>query len=442
MVPRLTRYIPFRPTPKQAAFLLLPHKEVFYGGAAGGAKSTALLMAALQYADVPGYAALLLRRTYADLSLPGALMDKAHTWLENTDARWNDTNKTWSFPSGASLTFGYLEGPRDHFRYASSEFQFIAFDELTQFDERQYLYLFSRLRRLKDFAAPLRMRSASNPGGRGHDWVYERFVVPNVRNLRIFIPARLADNPHIDRTEYEESLSNLDETTRLQLLNGLWVTDPAGKPFIADWWIRKNRFDISDNKARNRAVARWVSVDTAFKDKDTSDFSAFVVGELTPDYRLFIRNVRRDKLQFPDLPSTIEFMAHRFNEDGKLRAVLIEDKASGTSAYQTLLRSAPEWLRRMLVAFMPTGDKTTRARQAAVWCKRGCIWLPKPSVHAPWLHDFEQELFNFPDVTHDDQVDALSQLVLYAENFIAEGHEMRAGLLQVDTEEIEVEYAA
>lgn len=399
-------------------------------------------MAALQYVDVPGYAALLLRRTYTDLAQPGAWMDKAHAWLYNTDARWIEQKKQWEFPSGAKLAFGYMEGPRDHFRYQSSEYQFIGWDELTQFDERQYLYMFSRLRRLKDFPVPLRMRSASNPGGTGHSWVYERFVVPELRRDRIFISAKLADNPHIDRAEYESSLANLDDVTKAQLLEGLWVTDPAGKPFDAAWWQRQNRFGIDDYRLRNTVVARWISIDTALKDKESSDYSAFVVGELTPDYRVLIRHVRRDKLQFPDLPATIEFMAHRFNEDGKLRAVLIEDKASGTSAYQTLIRSAPEWLRKILVAFMPSGDKGQRARQAAVWCKRGCVWLPRPDNEAPWLYDFEQEMYNFPDVGHDDQVDALSQLILFTENYLAEGHEMRAGRLQEETEELEAEYAA
>jgi len=44
----------------------------------------------LQFADVPGYSALLLRRTYADLSLPGALMERAREWLCGTAARWSD----------------------------------------------------------------------------------------------------------------------------------------------------------------------------------------------------------------------------------------------------------------------------------------------------------------------------------------------------------------
>ena len=117
--------------------------EALYGGAAGGGKSDALLMAALQYVDVPGYAALLLRRTYADLALPGALMDRAAEWLSGTDAKWNGQEKSWSFPSGATTTFGYMATDADKYRYQSAEFQFIGWDELTQFPSDPYLYMLS-----------------------------------------------------------------------------------------------------------------------------------------------------------------------------------------------------------------------------------------------------------------------------------------------------------
>ena len=123
--------------------------ETLYGGAAGGGKSDWLLMSALDYVDVPGYAALLLRRTYQDLAKPGALIDRAHSWLHQTDARWNEQKKQWRFPSGAVIDFGYLEQANDVYQYQSAEYQMVGFDELTQFEEPQYLYLFSRLRRLR-----------------------------------------------------------------------------------------------------------------------------------------------------------------------------------------------------------------------------------------------------------------------------------------------------
>jgi hypothetical protein len=86
--PALAKYCPHDPSlnPRQAAFLWLPNREAFYGGAAGGGKSDAVLAGALQYADVPGYAAILFRRTYTDLSLPGAIMARSEEWLRGSDA--------------------------------------------------------------------------------------------------------------------------------------------------------------------------------------------------------------------------------------------------------------------------------------------------------------------------------------------------------------------
>jgi hypothetical protein len=216
--PRLTTYIKHRPTAPQTVFLLYEGREALYGGAAGGGKSDALLMGALQYVDIPGYSALVLRKSYSDLSQPGALIPRAAEWLGGTGAKWNGADHIWRFPSGATLSFGYLETEADKYRYQSAEYQYIGFDELTQFAESQYTYLFSRLRRLRGSNLPLRMRSASNPGGFGHDWVKERFITHR-EGRRVFIPAKLDDNPYLDQAEYRSALAELDSVTRAQLLN-------------------------------------------------------------------------------------------------------------------------------------------------------------------------------------------------------------------------------
>ena len=272
---RFNPYIPHEPTEKQALFLMHDHiKEILYGGAAGGGKSDALLMGALQYVHVPEYRALLFRRTYKDLALPKALMDRADEWLSGTDAKWDASERTWKFPSGASLTFGYLENDRDKYRYQSAEFQYIAFDELTQFTETQYLYLFSRLRRLAGQDIPLRMRAASNPGGIGHQWVYRRFVNPDTRKNNLFIPARLEDNPYLDKEQYEDSLSELDRTTWRQLREGDWLAKREGALFSTEL-IDAQR--VTRTPALIRVV---VGVDPAVTSGESSDETGIVAAGL------------------------------------------------------------------------------------------------------------------------------------------------------------------
>ena len=126
LTPRLNKYIPLEPTPKQRAFLLMnDSKEILYGGSAGGGKSVAQLMAALQFVDIPGYSAILFRKTYADLSLPGALIDMSKQWLmpfvESKEVKWSEKEKKYVFPSGATLNFGYLESENDCYRYQGAE---------------------------------------------------------------------------------------------------------------------------------------------------------------------------------------------------------------------------------------------------------------------------------------------------------------------------------
>ena len=223
---------PHTPHPKQAEFLSLTCLEALYGGGARGGKSDALLMAALEYVHVPGYAAIILRKSFTDLNLPDALIPRAHAWLQGK-AKWSDKNHEWTFPSGATLTFGYCETAKDVFRYQGAAVQFIGIDELTQWAEQPYRYLMSRLCKLEGVAIPLRVRCSANPGGIGHEWVKRRFVDGGEAGCQ-FVPALLVDNPSVDAASYRESLSRLDETTRRQLEDGIWVRDSGGLVYRYD----------------------------------------------------------------------------------------------------------------------------------------------------------------------------------------------------------------
>jgi len=200
----------------------------------------------------------------------------------------------------------------------------------------------------------------------------------------------------------------------------------GGNIFLRQWWDQQNRYDATDKAIFNRNVSRLISVDTALKDRESSDYTALGVYELTPDYRLLKRFGMWKRLQFPQLASEIEAQCERWNYDGKLRGVLIEDKGSGTSALQTVRQLAPDWVARLLIPFDPGNSKEYRARQASAWCDRGCVLLPYPSEAVGWLHDFlEIFLYDFPAVAHDDPVDEFVQAILYLENYLAEGWRAR-----------------
>jgi predicted phage terminase large subunit-like protein len=398
--------------------------EILFGGAAGPGKSEALLMAALQFVDVPNYAAIIFRRTYTALARPGGLIDRAHEWLGGTAAKWDSQEKTWRFPSGAALCFGYLADSTDRYNYQSSEFQFIGFDELTEFREEDYLFLFSRLRRLTTSQVPLRMRAASNPGNVGHLWVKRRWGIRDGKQAmtedqnpeRRFIPARLDDNPHLDKLAYRRSLDNLPAFERKQLLEGDW-SEFQGNHFHPDTWPRyKFQGDLFVLPPHRILMAsdvwRFAVVDPATDAKRTSDYTAILVCGVTPQGQLLILDVVRRQLDVGDIIPALAAVCRAWHP---LAFVGME-----SVAFQKLLvREADKHPDIPPVRELkPKGQgKLARAVPAIVKAERSEIYLPDDDT--PWLDDFTAEVAAFTGNSdpHDDQADCLSYGVIAQGSF-------------------------
>ena len=145
-------------------------------------------------------------------------------------------------------------------------------------------------------------------------------------------------------------------------------------------------------KQFNRIFQSW---DTANKDTELSNFSVCTTWGLK-DRRLFLLDVYRHKLEFPDLKRAVRELAaiHR------AEIVLIEDKASGSSLIQEL---RAEHFSLVQAAPALDGDKVMRLRAQTAKIEGGFVLFPK---QAHWLEAYLRELISFPNSKYDDQVDS------------------------------------
>lgn len=379
---------------------------MLYGGAAGGGKSDALLMAGLQYVEIPEYRGLLLRRTYGDLSLPGALMDRAHTWLDPSPATFNANMRQWTFPSGATMTFGHLAHEAQKRRYQSSEFHYIGFDELCQFSETQYTYLLSRVRRQEGSPIPCRMRAGANPDGPGLLWVKARFVDeetnvdPETGLRRRFIPATLNDNPYLDQADYRLSLMALDPVTRARLLGGDWEARDSGGYFKREWFG-----DLLDEMPREtvRGVRFWDLASTEATANTDPDWTAGCLMARGLDSELFYTmDMRRAR----DRPAQIEkLIKNTAQADGKDVAIRMEQEP-GASGKALIAHYARRVLPEYNFLGVPSlGSKEQRAAPLSSQCEIGNVIMLRGSFNRALFE--ELEAFPTPGAKKD-QVDAMS----------------------------------
>jgi predicted phage terminase large subunit-like protein len=336
-------------------------------------------------------------------------MDVAYDWLGPSPARWKADTHTWEFPSGATISFGYLEHEEDKRRYASAEFQFIGFDELTHFTESQYTFLISRIRR-KKFAVqgvspdgigvhqvPLRMRSASNPGGRGHDWVYARFINPDTRQQGVvFVPAKVDENPHLDVQSYIRGLSAMTGAERERLLRGDWLAMDAGTMFNTDLirWVSEMPLTVS-------TVRRWdLAATEPGPQNPDPDWTVGIRVHSHADGTFTADDVIRFRLSPAATDDQIQAVAAM---DGRAVPVVVEQEG-GASGKRTALH-VQKLLPGHVVRIVPaSGTKITRAVPFASAVENGTFRF----MHGPDWSACVDEMKRFPGGSHDDFVDAAS----------------------------------
>jgi hypothetical protein len=363
--------------------------------------------------DVPGYAAMLFRRTFMDLQQPDALVPRSHEWLSGTDAHWQGDLMQWRFPSGAVLKFGHLEHQKDVEKYQGAAAHFWGFDEAGQLDPWALEYLKSRARRPKSLKVPIRFRYSANPGGRAHEWLVENFVLGAPLNGKLFIPSKARDNPGLDVDDYEGRLAQIsDEVLRAQLMDGDWNAVDRSENVVPEFTPDLKAAVVREH-VRPPYFTAYVGADTGSRDLTALPFGYldFVAGLL----------VIEDELCFRD-PSTSEMGEAIAAKEAALwgsdvaawRCDSVLRFCDVDWRFVKDLNQVPYRLR-----FVPTAkdDADMWRRQARAWLKEGkvvihprCTTLIRTLEHARWNErrtDYERT----PETGHADFWAALVYLL-------------------------------
>lgn len=245
---------------------------------------------------------------------------------------------------------------------------------------------------------------------KGENWFYHLYLKADKLEDWVSFTFTSYDNPYISAKEIDDARLTMPEIT-FQQEHMASFTSESGTIFKKEWF--------NDRKMSTSIATRFISWDTAQSVKDGASYSSCVVGEITNNYKLFIREVYKGRLDFPDLVLKMEEMANKYAH--KLEFIIVESKSSGLSVIQQLEKLASPNVAGKLKPFNPQGDKIDRAYKASAWCGNGSVILPPHDETFPWLHDFEEEIFNFPQSEFKDQTDAFTQLIIFSSNYLRMG---------------------
>lgn len=179
---------------------------------------------------------------------------------------------------------------------------------------------------------------------------------------------------------------------------------------MREWWGRYTdrmwrRADYTDPLLD----VRWVdcdemlqSWDFTFKDTKTADF---VVGQVWArrGANVYLVDQVRRRMSFTESVEAMRAMSVRWPQ---ATAKLVEDKANGPAIISTLRDEIGG-----IIPVEPQGSKTARASAVSPYVAAGNAVIPATSgiIDGFDPDEFLNEMAQFPNGTHDDQVDAMSQ---------------------------------
>ena len=418
----------------QEKFLRCNADIAFYGGAAGGGKSYAILLDPLYDINNKNFGAVIFRRTTKQITSEGGLWDVAGDLYTKLGALPNNQSLSYRFPSGSKVTFAHMEYEKNRLDWQGSQIPFIGFDELTHFTWKQFTYLVSRNRSVS--GAKSRIRATLNPDP-DHwvrsfiDWYIsdKGFAIPErsgiIRYFIIqgddilwgdtaeeltdqfpdalpksftFISSSIFDNKILLEADpaYLSNLQALPRIEREQLLDGNWDIRPS-----AGMYFSKSDVEIVDAHPKiKRWVRAWDQAGSIVKQKsDDPDWTVGAWIGLGEDGYYYICDIERFRCEGSQVDKKILNIATLDNKTTVVR--LAQDPGS---AGKRLAQSQVKMLSGYTVrARTVSGDKETRAKPFSAQWEAGNVKI----LRGEWNDTFLNEMENFPLGAHDDQVDAV-----------------------------------
>lgn len=436
-------------TKKQQYFIDSQAFETLFGGAAGGGKSYGQLVDGLLYAlRYPKSKQIIFRTTFADLEK--SLIRTSMNLYPLSIADYNSSKHTWKFKNGSIIDFGYIQYEKDVYQYQSAEYDVIRFDELTHFTEFMYTYMISRCRGANPY--PKCIKSSTNPGGVGHNWVKERFIdigAPNVMHTckletgetttRIFIPSLVQDNKFMLTydPDYITRLDALPEKERKALKYGDWdifdgqfftefkrdihVIEPFKIP--EDWYV----YFVMDY-GLDKLAGYWIAVDY--------NNNAYIFREVYESNLLV--SEARDKIKAMTNENVYIYLAppdlwNRHKETGKSTADIFAE--GGIELYKTNNDRIQGWLqmKEWLKVYKDEQGYDTARLKIFNTCKNLIRCLPQIQHDSKKVGDVANEPH---ELTHS--VDAIRGFCVYWTQepiFMPKKEEIPFELQTEDTEE-------
>jgi predicted phage terminase large subunit-like protein len=403
----------------QTLLLTCPIGDILFGGARGGGKTVACLLDWLAHQMRHGRDAkgVWFRRSQPEIEDAQSQM---MAYFPLLGAVYAVQSRTWTFASGATLKLRYLESDQDASRYQGHQYTWLCLDDMGTWKSPAPIDMLRATLR-SAAGVPCRMVSSANPGGTGHGWIKARYVDPappltpfvgTDGQQRVFIPSRITDNRKLleaDPTYIDRLKASGPPWLVRAWLDGDWDASQEGAVIKREWlgktWDQLPNHD-EVRKQRGKCI---VSVDCAASMGSSADYTAIVVA-IHCGHHVYLRHVRRGKWEFPELAKQVEQVCRQYDP----QTVLIENKSNGL-ALIPYVKKLPGWA-WSIVPVEPKGSKAERLYAQTHWLEGGRVLLP---AAADWLRDFIGELLAFDDTSsakrsqHDDQVDALTQLLAY-----------------------------